>query len=175
MHGLQIWARLPVAAQDAAPDYRAYQSEEMIEWTDNSARYRLIAGEMNGRHGPLPLAIPSLMAHVFLSGSSSFNIALPDIEHEYGIYVVHANDQITVNNTPSLAQGDMVRLPNETPSIEVGVNDYGPVELFLLGGEPAPKPLVFGGSFVLDSEQAIREANHRFQTGKMGTLDGVPF
>mgnify|MGYP001793449472 CR=1 FL=1 len=175
MHGLQIWARLPVAEQDAAPDYRAYQSEEMIEWTENSVRYRLIAGEMSGRHGPLPLAIPSLMVHVFLSGSSSFNITLPDIEHQYGIYVVHSNDQIKVNNTQSLAQGDMVRLPNGTHSIKVGVSDDRPAELFLLGGEPAPQPLVFGGGFVLDSEQAIRDANHRFQTGEMGTLDGVPF
>ena len=175
MHGLQIWARLPIAEQDTAPDYRAYQSEEMIEWTEDSARYRLIAGDLNGRRGPLPLAIPSVMAHVFLSGSSSFNIALPDIEHEYGVYVVHADDQIIVNNAQSLAQGDMVRLPNGSQSIEVGVSDDAPVELFLLGGEPAPQPLVFGGSFVLDSEQAIRKANHRFQTGEMGTLDGVPF
>ena len=175
MHGLQIWSRLPIAAQDADPDYRAYQSEEMAEWTEDGARFRLIAGALSGRQGPLELALPSVMAHILLPGASSFKIELPDIEHEYAVYVLDANDQIIVNNAQSLAQGDIVRLPDGTHSIELELSDAAPVELFLIGGEPAPQPLVFGGSFVLDSEQAIREANHRFQAGDMGTLDGVPF
>ncbi|MEM6536450.1 MAG: pirin family protein [Pseudomonadota bacterium] len=175
MHGLQIWARLPIAEQDTAPDYRAFQSDEMSDWTEDNVRFRLIAGEFKGRKGPLPIALPSIMVHIQLQGGSSVELDLPNDQHEYGCYVVEASDHLTINNAEHLEQGDMIRLPNETATIKVDVSDSAPVELFLVGGEPAPQPLVFGGSFVLDSEQAIREANHRFQSGEMGTLDGVPF
>lgn len=175
MHGLQIWARLPIAEQDDAPDYRAYQSEDMVEWTKDHVRYRLIAGELGGRRGPLKLALPSVMAHVFLSNSVSIEIATHNNGREYGVYVIDSEGKITVNNGHSLVKGDMARLPDNTRSIDFALSDGGSAELFLIGGTPAPQPLVFGGSFVLDSEQAIREAHHRFQKGEMGTLDGVPF
>ena len=175
MHGLQLWARLPIAEQYSAPDYRAYQSTEMAVWTEDTVHYRLIAGHLSGYSGPLTLALPSLMAHIFLPASSSTIIDLPNADHEYAIYVIATDSPIIANYERSLGQGDIIRLPDKSRKVELGLNDKGPAEVFLLGGEPAPQPLVLGGSFVLDSEQAIRDANHRFRNGKMGTLDGVPF
>jgi len=175
MHGLQIWARLPIAEQDTAPDYRAYQSEEMTEWTEDDVRIRLIAGELSERHGPLTLAMPSIIAHLFLPGASTTTINLPVIEHEYAVYVIAAEDTILTNQAQELTPGDIIRLSNESRSVEFSLTKPAQAEVLLLGGEPAPQPLVFGGSFVLDSEQGIRDANHRFKKGDMGSLDGVPF
>lgn len=175
MHGLQIWARLPIVEQDGAPDYRAYQAEEMTEWEENGAQFRLIAGDLSNRKGPLPLALPSVMAHIGLPKASTTHIALPDAAHEYAIYVISADEHVIANDTLSLSQGDIIRLADKESAIDLRVDGAEPAEVFLLGGEPAPQPLVFGGSFVLDSKQALAEANRRFQAGKMGTLDGVPF
>ncbi len=51
----------------------------------------------------------------------------------------------------------------------------GPAEIFVLGGEAAPRPLIFGGPFVFESQANIQRANSRYTGGEMGTLDGVPF
>ena len=43
MHGLQIWAKLPIEEQDSRPQYRAFQSNEVIEWQTNGAKVRLLS------------------------------------------------------------------------------------------------------------------------------------
>jgi redox-sensitive bicupin YhaK (pirin superfamily) len=49
------------------------------------------------------------------------------------------------------------------------------VDVALLGGAPAEGDILFGGSFVIDPPQRLAQATADFASGKMGTLDGVPF
>lgn len=174
-HGLQIWARLPIAAQDSAPDYRAFQADENPTWERDGARFRLLAGRLEGRDGPIPLAIPSVMAHVSIAGAAPVAIEAPERDHEYGLYVIGAAGQVSVNDGEPMSRGMMIRLASETSAIRIAVDDPGGAEVFLVGGAPAPRPIHFGGSFVLDSPEALAEANRRYLAGEMGTLDGVPF
>lgn len=175
MHGLQIWARLPVSEQASAPDYRAYQSEEMVEWKTDGVRIRLVSGALHGHQGPIKLALSSVMAHLFLPGGSHAEIALTETDHEYAIYIISGDEPITVNGSDKISAGSIMRFENSSKQLEFRTNDGAEAQIFLLGGAPAPQPLVFGGSFVLDSQQALNDANRRFQAGEMGTLDGVPF
>lgn len=48
-------------------------------------------------------------------------------------------------------------------------------DVFVLGGIAAPRPLHFGGPFVLDSHAGLLHAQQRYASGQMGTLDGMPF
>ena len=50
-----------------------------------------------------------------------------------------------------------------------------PADVLLLGGERAPRPLVFRGPYVFNSTEAIEQAYSDYVEGRMGTLDGVPF
>ena len=175
MHGLQIWARLPIDQQDDSPDYRAFQADEMTRWTDDFAEIKLIAGEFDGRRGPLPLASPALMAHIALDRNSRWALSLPSTQHEYAFYVIDAQNGIWVDDTDRVARGSILRVASGRTSVSLSNKSSLPAQLFLLGGAPAPRPLVFGGSFVLDSEAAIRAADQRYRLGEMGTLDGVPF
>ncbi|MEM9938298.1 MAG: pirin family protein [Pseudomonadota bacterium] len=175
MHGLQIWARLPITQQDDAPVYQAYQASDMAKWTQAFADIRLIAGEMGDQRGPIPLASPSLMAHITVHGGARSSINLPDVQHEYAIYVISGQNGFGLGDIQSLSTGTMVRLATGTEVIDMNNLSSEPAEIFLLGGEPAPQPLVFGGSYVLDSLEAINQADQRFRSGEMGTLDGVPF
>jgi len=175
MHGLQIWARLPIAQQDVEPAYFAYQAEDMVKWTQDGLDFRLIAGTMENMRGPIPLALTSVMAHLTLHGGTSSELTLPELSHEYAIYIIASSESIQVDKTEHLSAGEMLRLKPETKSVSLHNPSGEPVELFLLGGEPAPQPLVFGGSYVLDSQAALEKAHQRFQTGEMGTLDNVPF
>ncbi|MEM9387011.1 MAG: pirin family protein [Pseudomonadota bacterium] len=175
MHGLQIWARLPIAEQDAEPAYRAFQASDMPTWRQDGADIRLLSGALRGHAGLIPLALPSLMAHVRVSHGSSATITLPHPDHEYGVYTVSATDGARVDRHVLDRPGLAVRLAADAGTVLLTAGADQAADFFLFGGEPAPQPLVYGGPFVLDSEAAIAKAQHRYEAGEMGTLDGVPF
>ena len=175
MHGLQIWARLPIDQQDDAPDYRAFQADEMAHWSRDGACIKLIAGDIEAHRGPLSLASPSVMAHISLTPKSRLELQLGSQDHEFAFYIISAEEGIWIDESDHVATGSMLRVAfGQTTSILSNKSNQT-AQVFLLGGAPAPQPLVFGGSFVLDSLAAIQAADQRYRAGEMGTLDGVPF
>lgn len=175
MHGLQIWARLPIEQQDDAPAYQAFQAEEMTRWTRDNAEIKLISGRFEGRQGPLPLASPSVMAHITLDRNSRTEFHLGRADHEYAFYIIGSDQEIWVDDSVRVETGAMLRVVPGQTRLTLTNKSSASADVFLLGGAPAPQPLVFGGSYVLDSEAAIQAADQRFRLGDMGTLDGVPF
>ncbi|MEM7515897.1 MAG: pirin-like C-terminal cupin domain-containing protein, partial [Planctomycetota bacterium] len=118
---------------------------------------------------------PSIMVHASLEGDAPLKFEGLEPRHEYGVYVISTNGELSLDGEAPVKQGTMLRLPSGMATLEARLVHGGQADLFLLGGEPAPRPLEFGGPFVLDSSMAIAEANRRFIAGEMGTLDGVPF
>lgn len=175
MHGLQIWARLPIEQQDDAPAYKAFQAEDMAHWTRDCANIKLIAGQLEGHQGPLPLASPAVMAHIKLDRNSRSEFRLESGQQEYAVYVISAEEGVWVDDKYRVSAGAMLRLAPGTTLFSLSNKPAMPAEVFLLGGAAAPRPLVFGGSYVLDSADAIKAADQRYRLGEMGTLDGVPF
>ncbi|MEM9803354.1 MAG: pirin-like C-terminal cupin domain-containing protein, partial [Planctomycetota bacterium] len=173
MHGLQIWARLPIAEQDAAPDYRAIPADEMPAWSRDGVDLRLLAGSLEGRVGPIPLALHALMAHVALAPRSTIELELPAAGQEAGVYGITGT--ATLDGEDALSRGTMARLADGATTVRLACHGDAPAEIFLVGGEPAPRPLHFGGPFVFDSAEALERAYRRYASGEMGTLDGTPF
>ncbi|MBL0294605.1 MAG: hypothetical protein IPQ04_10160 [Saprospiraceae bacterium] len=90
---------------------------------------------------------------------------------ELGVYVI--NGQVMVAEKGPLQIGDLALL---TEGDEIKLQAFGdlPVDIVLLGGEKIDYPLVFDGPFVMDSKENLA-AYQNYKTGKMGSLDGIPF
>jgi redox-sensitive bicupin YhaK (pirin superfamily) len=153
LHGIQIWTSLPRAMKRAEPRYQGVQAESVPEFAVDSATIRLLAGQFNGATGPITLAQPALLLHARVPEGAAARIATP-AAFEMGVY--HLTGQFDL-----LTSGDAIELP--------------PGEYIVLGGEPAEEPLLFGGPFVMDTQQALLAAQEDYYAGRMGTLDGVPF
>ena len=151
LHGVQMWTSLPSARKHAEPRYRAVQAEEIPVVDLGGARLRLVAGSLHGARGPVNLAQPALLAHVIAESNVELQI---DASFELAIYRLAGAMEV-------LSPGESVRL------------DAG--EYLLFGGEPAEGPLLFGGPFVMDTEQRLAQAQLDYLHGRMGTLDGVPY
>lgn len=175
MHGLQIWAKLPVEEQDSRPQYRAFQSNEVIEWQTNGAKVRLLSGEMEQFSGPMKLASQALMAHIYIDSGTTFELVLPKASYEYGIYVIQTRDPLVLDDEAHVVNGDMVKFDIGARKALLSNSSKDKAQIFILGGEPYLAPLHFSGGFVLDSEASIEAAYARYRTGEMGRLDGVPF
>jgi quercetin 2,3-dioxygenase len=151
IHGVQIWSSLPIALKHVEPRYQAVQASDVPTLSIGAAAIRLLAGELNGTAGPIILSQPALLFHVKTTAETTIPVP-PDFE--FGVY--HLTGQIDI-----LSRGESVAFP-------VG-------EFILLGGEPAEEPLLFGGSFVMDTPEHLQQAQADFYAGRMGTLDGVPY
>lgn len=173
-HGLQIWARLPIENQDDAPEYRAIQASDVPRWSRDGSELRLLSGALEGHQGPIPLALVSLMVHVSVEPGASTEVVLPESSHEYAVYGITAEGDVQVDGAEALSRGTTVRLESGATSVRLDNHGAERAEVFLFGGEPAPRPLFFGGPFVLNTKSGLVEAQRRFSAGEMGTLDGVP-
>jgi len=172
-HGLQFWAKLPSDMQEAAPAYRGYDAAEFPIWEDGGARFKLMSGTLAGRSGPMALALDAFMLHVTVADGATTAIALQGVGHRYGVYVIAGRG--VLDERYVVSRGDFALLAERTTNLAVSADRVGALEVFVLGGAPAPQPLYFGGPFVLDSREGLIAAQRRYAAGGMGTLDGVPF
>ena len=172
IHGLQIWARLPKAMQDDAPQYRAIHANAVVRWQEEGAAHALYAGSLGERLGPIPLATGGLLLVVDLPAHASVVFHGTEADFEYGVYGVGGEANLT--GGAALARGGFAFYGQGRASVALSTQAE-PAQVLIMGGPPAERPLVFGGPFVLDSHHSLRLAQQNYASGKMGTLDGVPF
>ena len=104
-----------------------------------------------------------------LDASASISLDVP--AEELGAYVVEgaivaSGEELVPGNLAVFGDGEFVQLTAAPGQ---------PAVVALVGGEKVQGKLIFDGPFVMDTPERIAEAKRDFLTGKMGTLDGVPF
>lgn len=174
LEGIQIWARLPPDAEDSEPEYRAVQAAEVPVVEHNGAVARILAGRIEDQTGPLVTAISSLMMHVSLDPGTQFPLPVIKSKGQFGAYVISGEVSIGANESVNARLSDFTVWNAPVDQLMVRNPGSNRAEVFVLGGEAAPKPLVFGGPFVYDHQDKLLAAEGRFRSGAMGTLDGVP-
>ena len=172
IHGLQVWARLPTAMQNDAPQYRAIHGRDVVRWQEAGAAHALYAGNLGERRGPIPLATGGLLLLVDLPPHASVVFRGEQASFEYGVYGVGGSARLA--GGVALERGGFALFGLGQTLVSLDTQGDG-AQVLIMGGPPAERPLVFGGPFVLDSHQSLRQAHQRYASGQMGTLDGVPF
>lgn len=174
LEGLQIWARLPLDAEDSEPEYRAVQADEVPVIDHDGVVARVLAGRVEDQTGPLVTAISSVMLHVSLDPGTQFPLPVINSAGQFGAYVISGEVSIGADEPVAARRADFTVWSTPVDQLMVRNSGSTRAEVFVLGGEPAPKPLVFGGPFVYDHQDKLLAAEGRFRSGAMGTLDGVP-
>ena len=170
-HGLQLWTSLPPGQKLAEPSYASFRAGDIPEIVRGGARMRVIAGQIDGVEGPMRLAAATTLVHVHLDAAATVSIAV-DEEQELGLYVL--DGALAGANGAASGPGTLVIL---TPGdrVSIAAMPDRPLDVALLGGAPVQGPVLFSGSFVMDTPERLAQARRDFASGKMGTLDGVPF
>lgn len=166
LHGLQLWTRLPRAAQSVAPSYRHFTAESLPLFRTGEAQVRVVGGELMGRRSPAPTHLPLLLAHVALAGRGRAELELP-AGFDLAAYVALGHVRF---GEVEVDAGKLLRFSREGAGIEVANDLDERADIILLGGAPLQEPMVFSGPFVMDSTAAIRRAELDYRAGKMGAL-----
>jgi hypothetical protein len=170
-HGLQLWTSLPAAQKFVEPTYESFRAADIPRIELPGASVNVIAGGVSGAMGPMVLTTSTTLALVRLAPGATAHLAVDDTA-ELGLYVLEGG--LIGADRSVLGPGALAPL-SAGSSVTLAATGQGPAVVALIGGQPAERPILFSGPFVMDTQEHLARARHDYSSGRMGRLEGVPF
>ncbi len=166
--GFQLWVNLPAAKKLTKPRYQDLAPEKIQELQIEDAHVRLVAGEANGKTGPVEgIVTAPHMLDVTLPARGRMTHPIPR-EHNAFAYVIQGSAQIGPEKT-RVNQGQLAVLgPGDLATFRS--DDGG--RLLLLAARPIGEPVARYGPFVMNTEEELRQAFEDYRSGRLTQFDG---
>ena len=163
MEILQLWVNLPARLKMTAPRYTGLQRDAIPSIAIAGGTLNLIAGEFAGQTGPVASLTSMFMSTVSLNASATTVLDAPAGRQVF-LYVVQGEIEIAGTRIPRfnlvhLSEGDAITLAATQNSV-----------LIFGHADPIDEPVVFGGPFVMNTEQEIRQAYADYRAGLFGRM-----
>jgi redox-sensitive bicupin YhaK (pirin superfamily) len=164
MHGIQTWVALPMAHEDAEPEFRHYEAAVLPETERGGVHLRVIAGSAFGLASPVRVYAPTLYVDArFAAGTS---LALPPEHEERAVHV--AEGEVSVDGRVVAAGQMLVLQPGGT--VEIAAKDAARV--LLCGGAPLDGERFIWWNFVASSKERIERAKADWLAQRFGHVPG---
>lgn len=164
VHGLQFWISLPAKDKFIEPDFFYHPSADLPTVNLNNATIHILCGELLGHRSPVKSLSPAYIFDITIPSQQTIEIPCT-IGNTTGLYMVSG----------SLETGGQTLLPTSITAFDttgdtlvLRANEDSRCMLF--GGAPLNEPIVGYASYVMNSEEQIRQVISDYQMGKMGTV-----
>ncbi|OJJ20342.1 hypothetical protein BKI52_17925 [marine bacterium AO1-C] len=159
-HEIQLWINQPASEKLSKPFIQNLKKEDIpvIENTDVWAK--VYAGELFGVQGPAQHFVPLKIAQVRLKTSQE--VVISDLPEHYTTIVYVLKNSVEIDGQIIEAYHS-AHLNNNGSQLTISSKDEG--EFLILAGEPIGEPVVYGGPFVMNTEEEIVQAQADFQMG----------
>jgi redox-sensitive bicupin YhaK (pirin superfamily) len=163
MWGFQLWVNLPAAQKMIRPRYQDIAPGRVVEAMVDDAAVRLVAGEVDGRRGPVEgIVTAPEMLDVTLPPRGSISRALP-ATHNAFVYVVEGSVEVGGART-AVAAGQLAVLgPGDLLALRSGAGG----RMLCLAGRPIGEPVARYGPFVMNTDDEIRQAVDDYRAGRL--------
>lgn len=172
LHGLQIFVNLSSKNKQVAPKVFQVHSKDIPEWTNTSGeRVRVVVGTFEGLTSPLFPVEPFTLLDAQLKKEITF-----DLSKNHNALIYLRSGSLTVEadeHKQLLVTGQSIALESIDGG-KVTFKGKAPSQFFLLSGENIKEPVVFGGSFIMNTQEQIFEAMQKYRKGEMGYLEPYP-
>jgi redox-sensitive bicupin YhaK (pirin superfamily) len=164
LEGLQLWAALPIAHEEAEPDFSHTPAAAIPELAIDGAAIRVLIGEAFGRRSPVPTFAPTLYLDVALERGAAFD--LPVLADEMALYVL--DGQVGV---------DGVVLPPTILRVLAGgqgarISTQAAARLVVIGGAALESRRHLWWNFVSSRRERIARAAEDWAAQRMGQVPG---
>ena len=164
---LQLWVNLPSRLKMSEPAYVGLQRAQIPALTLDGGKVtlNLIAGEFDGRSGPVASLTGVFMSTVAMQAGGSLRLSGLHLRNVL-LYVVRG--RIGVGQYDDLISAyHLVELSEEGDGFEIRAEEDA---LLLFGhAEPIREPVVSHGPFVMTTREEIVEAINDYQAGRFGS------
>ena len=165
VQGLQFWISLPAKDKFIEPAFYHHHSAELPEFKLGEAVKKVLSGELLGHQSPVKSLSPAYIFEVKIPKNQSIEIPIKEGDTA-GLYVV--NGHLTIENE-NLLPTYMTSFTVDGNAIQI--HAVAETHFMLFGGTPLNEPIVGYASYVMNSEEQIRQVMQDYQMGKMGTVE----
>lgn len=163
IYGFQLWVNLPAAQKMVQPRYQEVNASTIPVIEKEGVTVRLVAGELDGVHGPVTdIAASPLYMDVKLAPGSKFIHSIPS-GHTVLAYVFEGIGEFGGEVVESVS---MVVFNDDGDRIEVRSDTAGRgVQFMLIAGAPFKEPIVPYGPFVMNTVEEIQQTIAELRNG----------
>jgi len=162
-HGFQIWIDHASKDRSVAPRSMHAFAKDIPEVGAPQYHVRVVAGSFQGQRSPFDLVTPVTLLHVRLHADQRIEFSA-----EAMAFVYVLNGTGSTLEKPLLPQ-TLVTFAQEGDQVIVNAGAEG-LEFMFATGTPHGEPIVYGGPFVMSSEEQLHQARVRLGRGEMGAL-----
>jgi quercetin 2,3-dioxygenase len=162
-HGFQIWINHSEADRLLEPRAFHAAAHEVEALHSDKIHLRVIQGEYQNKKAAIELVTKNSLFDVTLQPNST--LALDAREMAF-IYVLSA--EVIIQKKTILQQG-LVRFKNEGNQVIVRTGEHA-ANFMYADGNPHHEPIVYGGPFVMTTQEQMAATQKKLQRGEMGVL-----
>lgn len=163
-HGLQLWAALPLEAEEVEPDFSHTPAAAIPQFGVGSAQVRLLIGEAFGRTSPVKTFSPTVYLDIALPAHGL--LELPPLAQELAVYPVDGDVRVDGELLAAHTLGVLM------PGVNTQIRARSPVRLAVVGGAAVDAHRFIWWNFVSSRRERIREASQAWAAQAMGQVAG---
>jgi redox-sensitive bicupin YhaK (pirin superfamily) len=163
-HGFQIWINHADKDRLVAPKAFHASSKEVPEYVNEQMKVRVIQGSFQDLKAPFDLLTPVIVLDVTLQAKASI---LLDSKEMGFVYVISGSGQV---GKAQLKSSDLVLFGEEGNQVKVEATDQE-IQFIFASGTPHHEPIVYGGPYVMTTQEQLSETKKRYARGEMGVLN----
>jgi redox-sensitive bicupin YhaK (pirin superfamily) len=173
-HGLQLWVNLPSNDKLVAPRYQDIRADKvsLLSSPDGGALMRVIAGEVDGHHGPGVTYTPISVVHATVQPGAEVDLPWRR-DFNALVYVLNGKGFVGAERRP-IKTGQLAVL-EAGDAIRVGADraqdsNAPALDVYIMGGQPIGEPVAWYGPFVMNTHEELARAYEDYRTGRLGTI-----
>jgi quercetin 2,3-dioxygenase len=166
-HGFQIWINHADRDRLVAP--RAYHAfaKDIKEYADDQMNVRVLQGEYKGLTAPFELVTKVVLLDVKLQPGATIDLSAMPMAFLYGL----GGEGLL--SGAKIEQNALVLLSDDGDRVQVTASERG-LHFLFASGTPHQEPIVYGGPYVMTTDEQLSETKIRYAKGEMGILDPLP-
>ena len=165
-HGLQLWAALPLAHEEAAPEFVHTPAAAIPVAQVDGAEVRVLIGEAFGRRSPVKTFSSTAYLDITLAAGVPFT--LPPLAEELALYSVQGD--LSVDGEPVAARTLALLAPGVTTTLGASAG----ARVMVIGGEKLDGRRFIWWNFVSSRKERLAQAGQDWAAQRMGQVAGDP-
>lgn len=155
LHGLQIWVAMPRHLEQSEPSFSHFSENELPIWEENSAKFKLIAGDAFGRKSPVPVLSSLFLIEITAKNDTQLNIG-NELFGETAMYILEG--AVSVEEHEYQPKNILVANDHSLCAFHLKKG----TTVYIFGGEPFPEERFINWNFVASSKELLEDAKNRW-------------